>query len=99
MIIFGTRSTLQMLALLHFVCGHCSNPAAQRVMKRVLKFTLFFVPLFPLSKAYYVECVYCGQQSYIDRAQADNYVTFAENAKLEADLDKQFGPDETAPTQ
>ena len=44
MIIFGTRAYVQALAMVNFICNNCHNPAAQRVMQRVVRFTLFFIP-------------------------------------------------------
>lgn len=93
MIIFGTRSTMQLLAIINFVCGRCHNPAAQRVFTRVMKFTLFFIPLFPISRSYTVDCVYCGQSTAITKEQANSYVEFAQNAAPEVRPDARFGAD------
>jgi hypothetical protein len=98
MIIFGTSSRVTLLAIINFVCGNCHQPAAQRVFIRVLRFSLFFIPLFPLSKSRYVDCVYCGASTAITKEQADSYVEFVENGKLEAELDREFGPENPAPT-
>ncbi|MFK0115388.1 zinc-ribbon domain-containing protein [Streptomyces sp. NPDC090994] len=62
MIIFGTKGYLYQLAVLTLVCGHCGNPAAHTLRKRVTKFTLFFVPLFPVSTKYTTQCTYCGAE-------------------------------------
>ncbi|MFD6726538.1 zinc-ribbon domain-containing protein, partial [Streptomyces sp. NPDC060131] len=56
MIIFGTKGYLYQLAILTLVCGRCGNPAAHTLRKRVTKFTLFFVPLFPFSTKYATQC-------------------------------------------
>jgi hypothetical protein len=98
MIIFGASTRVTLLAIVNFVCGNCHQPAAQRVFLKVLRFSLFFIPLFPLSKTRFVDCVYCGASTAITKEQADRYVEFVENAKLEAELDKEFGPENPAPT-
>jgi len=90
MIIFGTRGTAMILAILNFVCANCHVPAAQRVIKRVTKFTLFFIPLFPISTSYSVECVYCGVRTPIDKAQADAYEEYALNAQVDAQVDAEM---------
>lgn len=71
MIIFGTRTYLYQLAILTFVCGRCGNPAAHSLRKRVMKFTLFFVPLFPLSTRYRSQCTFCGVQHDVPKDQAE----------------------------
>jgi hypothetical protein len=52
LLIFGARGHLYRLAVLTLVCGWCGNPAAHTLRKRVTKFALFFVPLFPFSTKY-----------------------------------------------
>ena len=79
MIIFGTTGRLTLLAVVTFVCANCNTAAAQRVIERATKFSLFFIPLFTMGRSYYVECSHCGRTTRIDRAQADRYVAFSEN--------------------
>ncbi|MFI1394986.1 zinc-ribbon domain-containing protein [Streptomyces sp. NPDC020681] len=71
MIIFGTKGYLFQLAILTLVCGHCGNPAAHTLRKRVTKFTLFFVPLFPVSTKYATQCTFCGAEQKVTKEQAD----------------------------
>lgn len=71
MIIFGTRGYLYQLAVLTMVCGWCGNPAAHTLRKRVTKFTLFFVPLFPISVKYATQCTFCGGEQKIPKEQAE----------------------------
>ncbi|WP_320782707.1 zinc-ribbon domain-containing protein [Streptomyces sp. CRN 30] len=71
MIIFGTKGYLYQLAILTLVCGACGNPAAHALRKRVTKFTLFFVPLFPVSTKYATQCTFCGAERKLDRAEAE----------------------------
>jgi hypothetical protein len=77
MIIFGTRGYLYQLAILTLVCGHCGNPAAHTLRKRVTKFTLFFVPLFPISTKYTTQCTFCGLEQKITKEQADQLLAQA----------------------
>ncbi|MER5768523.1 zinc ribbon domain-containing protein [Streptomyces sp. NPDC001985] len=71
MIIFGTKGYLHQLAILTFVCGFCGNPAAHTLRKRVTKFTLFFVPLIPLSTKFQTQCTFCGAERKVSREEAD----------------------------
>lgn len=79
-LLFGTTARARLLAIVNFVCGHCHNPAAQRVIENATKFSVFFIPLFTVSRSYYVECTFCGMTTRIDKAQADNYVAFSADA-------------------
>ncbi|MFF4656437.1 zinc-ribbon domain-containing protein [Streptomyces sp. NPDC001381] len=60
MIIFDTSVYSCQLAILMLTCRHCDTPAAHMVTKYVTKFTLFFVPLFPVSRSYALQCTFCG---------------------------------------
>ncbi|WP_367326210.1 zinc-ribbon domain-containing protein [Streptomyces sp. HUAS ZL42] len=71
MILFGTKGYLYQLAILTLVCGRCGNPAAHTLRKRVTKFTLFFVPLFPISTKYQTQCTFCGAEQQLTKEQAE----------------------------
>ncbi|MER6911683.1 zinc-ribbon domain-containing protein [Streptomyces sp. NPDC000594] len=71
MIIFGTKGYLHQLAVLTLVCGFCGNPSAHTLRKRVTKFTLFFVPLFPVSTKYGMQCTFCAAEQKLTGEQAD----------------------------
>ncbi|NUV60744.1 zinc-ribbon domain-containing protein [Streptomyces sp. CAI-85] len=77
MIIFGTKGYLYQLAILTLVCGGCGNPAAHTLRKRVTKFTLFFVPLFPFSTKYATQCTFCGTEQRLTKEQADQLLAQA----------------------
>ncbi|MCX5204218.1 zinc ribbon domain-containing protein [Streptomyces sp. NBC_00237] len=71
MIIFGTKGYVYQLAMLMLLCGHCGNPAAHALRKRVTKFTLFFVPLFPVSSKYVTQCTFCGAERRVESDEAE----------------------------
>jgi hypothetical protein len=60
MVIFGWRTTIQQLAMLTLVCGHCHHQAAHSLVKRFTKPTIFFIPLFTISRKYGLQCTFCG---------------------------------------
>jgi hypothetical protein len=78
MIIFGTKGYLYQLAIVTLLCGGCGNPSAHTVRKRVTKFSLFFVPLFPISTKYSTQCTFCGVEQKVSKEQADQLL--AQNA-------------------
>jgi len=71
MIIWGFRQRVLQLAMVTFLCGQCSNPSAHALRKAVNKFTLFFIPLFPISTKYFTQCTFCGCTNRITKEQAD----------------------------
>ncbi|GAA4998621.1 zinc-ribbon domain-containing protein [Streptomyces siamensis] len=71
MIIFGTKVYLYQLAILMLTCRHCGNPVAHRLTKHVTKFTLFFVPLFPVSTMYATHCTFCGMEQQVTKEWAE----------------------------
>lgn len=80
MIIFGTRATVRLLTILNFVCGRCGNPSAHRIEERVVKFTLFFIPLFPIRpRRTYGTCTYCGLVTEIDKPTRERLLSGAES--------------------
>jgi uncharacterized Zn finger protein len=76
-LLFGTRLSSTVIAIVSFVCPFCSKDAAQRVIRLVNRFTVFFVPLFPVSTRFVNECTNCGGHTAISREQADNAVAWA----------------------
>lgn len=70
MLIFGFGVTQSLLATLVFVCETCGNNAAHHLVKRVRKFSLFFIPLIPLSTRYVDTCVACGRSLEVTGEQA-----------------------------
>jgi glutaredoxin len=71
MIIFwGYRTRVLQLAMVTFLCGRCGNPSAHALRKAVMKFTLFFIPLFPINVKYSSQCTFCGATNRLTKEQA-----------------------------
>jgi hypothetical protein len=60
-ILFGFRTSHRRLGVRTMACDVCGFTAAQGLVKRSTKFTLFFIPLFPVKRPSYLrECTHCG---------------------------------------
>lgn len=89
MIIFGSRTTSKVVALLFFVCAMCHREAGQRLVRRRTWFTLFFAPIFPFGHGTYaISCAYCGGGYPIGREDADRFIADAEAAQVNAEADR-----------
>jgi hypothetical protein len=80
LLIWGFKSYLTNLAIVTGVCSNCHNPAAHRIVKRVRKFTLFFIPLFPVSNKTFSTCTFCGMTTQLDDASRDAALAAAASA-------------------
>lgn len=71
MIIWGFRQNVHQLGMATYLCGQCSNPTAHALRKAVSKFTLFFIPLFPINIKYFTQCTFCGSTNRLTKEQAE----------------------------
>jgi hypothetical protein len=61
-LIFGFRSKDQIVGSRLGRCEVCGATAAQTLIRRTTKFSLFFIPLFPVRAArHFVACTNCGR--------------------------------------
>lgn len=72
MLIFGIAGYAKVLGQMMALCGRCHNHAAHVVVKRGSKFSLFFIPLFPVSGRYQLECSICGQARSLTKQEAES---------------------------
>jgi len=70
-LIFGLTAREYVLATLVFVCEVCGNNAPHQLVKRVRKFSLFFIPLLSVGTRYLDSCTACGRVIEVPRAQAE----------------------------
>ena len=67
-LLFGFRTRDKVVSRRWMVCEVCGVHAAQTVVKRSTKFTLFFIPLLPVKPStYYMQCDNCGTFRRVDR--------------------------------
>ncbi|GAA3841014.1 zinc-ribbon domain-containing protein [Sphaerisporangium flaviroseum] len=69
-LLFGFRTVIHRLGMLTAVCRNCGNTAAQIVSRRVTKFTLFFIPLFPVHRKHGMQCTFCGASYDVSKDEA-----------------------------
>jgi hypothetical protein len=77
-VIFGIKRMKRRLATMLALCGQCSTPAAQVIVKTSTWFSLFFIPVIPLGSKYISTCTLCGGSVKIDKAQALQMVAAAQ---------------------
>ncbi|MCR5415882.1 MAG: zinc ribbon domain-containing protein [Pseudobutyrivibrio sp.] len=53
-----------------YQCNHCKNVSRFMILRNRLYFTLFFIPLIPLSSHYYEVCPICERGHQITKAEA-----------------------------
>jgi zinc-ribbon family len=70
-VIFGLRTKVFVLTVLTLLCPRCGNQAAHPLHRAVTKFTLFFVPLFPVKTRYSTQCTFCGLANRLSKEQAN----------------------------
>jgi len=73
LLIFGFRNQVVRLAAIALLCQVCGNRAAHIVYKLVTRFTLFFVPTFPISTYHKLQCTACGVSQVISKEMAAQY--------------------------
>lgn len=74
-LLFGLRTRDRLIATQPGTCEFCGITATQALVKRATKFTLFFVPLFPVRPSrYHLDCGNCGTRRPVDRAAAGRQV-------------------------
>ena len=76
-ILFGTRRRRTPLGIVMLLCQRCQRPSAHAVFMVRTWFTLFFIPLFPVSIKYATACPLCGVVTQIDKAQAEHLQSVA----------------------
>lgn len=99
MLIWGYRTRIFVLAMTTFLCGRCGNPASHAVRKSVTKFTLFFIPLFPIHVKYTAQCTFCGIENRIPKEDAVRLQAQEEQAQQQASQPYPQHPSQGFPQQ
>jgi hypothetical protein len=73
-LLFGLSTRDRVVGTQARTCQVCGYTAPQTVVKRTTRFTLFFVPLFPVRPGRtYLECGHCRAFVPIDAAMAGRF--------------------------
>jgi hypothetical protein len=83
-LIFGIKRLNRRLATMLAICGQCTTPAAQVIVKRSTWFSLFFIPIIPLGSKYTSTCTLCGVSVKLDKAQALQMVAAAQQVSTQS---------------
>ena len=57
-------------------CGHCNNTDTWEIVETGRKFTLYWIPLFPYGKSYYVSCPVCKYGHEIEKSEIESYLNY-----------------------
>ena len=76
-LIFGLRSARSVIAVVPLVCRRCAVRADQRVVRRVLRLTVFFIPVLPVWTSHLLQCSNCGAETRVSAEQAERSVDWA----------------------
>ena len=66
-LLFGFKTVERALPSRLSNCRYCGVYAEQHLVERASKFTLFFIPVFTMSRTYFVTCSNCGQRSSLSK--------------------------------
>jgi hypothetical protein len=69
-LIWGFRSKLFVICTAMMRCGRCGRTCAQSLRRVKRYFTLFFIPLIPISTKHFVVCTGCAAATQITAEQA-----------------------------
>ncbi len=77
MIFYGTRTFVKQLGYMYqaAMCGRCQAQVRQVVIREWTWFTLFFIPLIPLWKSYFVVCPNCKERTKIKKHDAMSMIS------------------------
>jgi len=70
-IIFSSRSKNKVLGQMQYTCSRCGRPAFHALVRTRRWFTLYFLPVIPMSKTTTLRCNLCGFQELVDNDRAD----------------------------
>jgi tetratricopeptide (TPR) repeat protein len=73
MIFIGSRSNKKVMGQKVYTCSRCKKPGYHAIVRSRGWFTLYFIPLIPLSKSTISRCNLCGYQERINNEQADSW--------------------------
>jgi len=78
LLLFGLGTRDRLIARHVLTCEVCGYNAPQALVKRTTKFSLFFIPLFPVRPSRsFLECGHCGAFRPVDSGMAGRLAAYA----------------------
>jgi hypothetical protein len=72
LLIFGFKSSDRRLGAPVLICAYCGVSAAQVLIRRTTRFSLFFIPLFQVRPPrYFMQCTNCAAAQPVDARDVD----------------------------
>ena len=65
-ILFGTKTKVERGGTSSEFCPYCNRRTTASILEESKWFTLFFIPVFPYSEKYFVQCNVCGLRGEIE---------------------------------
>lgn len=83
LIIWGFRDTDKELGTVDYLhCNRCNNDSNWRLQRTTSWFTLFFIPVIPYRRVYYVYCPICHWTTEIPKEEAKRIMARNEAATI-----------------
>lgn len=83
LIIWGFRDTDRELGTVDYLhCNRCNNDSNWRLQRTTSWFTLFFIPVIPYRRVYYVYCPICHWTTEIPKEEAKRIMARNETATI-----------------
>ncbi len=73
MIIFGSRRRKTVMGRMQYPCPRCHQLSFHTIVRSQSQFTLFFVPVVPLSGGTVARCESCGHRGPVDTTMANSW--------------------------
>ncbi len=71
LLLFGLHTSARVLATAQRHCRRCGNRAPHEIVEATRRFTFFFIPVFRVGSALYVDaCTVCGLETELTKAEA-----------------------------
>ena len=76
-LIFGFKTKAYPLGWVAMACQVCGRAGSLFLVREATKFSLFFIPLFTISRKHFLECSNCGGTTELTEEQANQAVAQA----------------------
>ncbi len=76
---FGKKGFIKLLGIMseRTHCEQCQKDERFQIIYKWNWYVIFFIPVFPLGKQYYLDCPLCGYRTEITKKEARAYLDIA----------------------